>query len=967
MEVAKVRLPRRVWCALQVLAASLLFLTPPAPTQAATIVRVEVTPGPLTLSPTATQQYTATAVFDDGSRQPITAIAEWTTSDSRVARVSTAHGSRGLVTARDPGTVEIRAAHLLPDGKKEKGFSTLTVFAGSIVQLKTRPTSKDKLEVGLPQQFSARAVYSQGNYEADVTEDCNWSSSNPAIATVSNTGETKGLVNPVAVGQVTITANHPASGKTNSDGLSRVLPAVDHIEFDEESTSIVLGRGMRTQLDVYAYRTDGTRTNISDEVIWNPATSALFTIGEGDDDGGLLTAVADGEATVHAVDERRGLTTAQQTPGAHIKIGGVLQSLTITPNPFRVGVAEQKTASAKGQLSSGLTTSELRKVVNWSVGDPSKASLGVDGEVGKVTGKVLGTTTLQAVEPITGITSAAIPLEIRGAITSIEVEPATVTTALGIDYQLRAYANRTDGSRSNITSSVQWSSSIAGVVQFVGGGKIRGQGNGTTTIIATDPASGKSSNATATNSTVTVAGTLTALHVEPFTVPFLETRKAKAIGDLSTGGQTSDLRETVQWTLDNPALAIVGPTPPSGGGNPGLEIGEVSALASGLTTIRAREPITGISSTEGSNLQILGDIVAVDLEAPNGGLVPVNGTSTMKARATLTDGVKSNISDKCDWTVDDTSIATVDNQLPEKGKVTGLVFGATTTVRINCRGFTDFAAIQIIGDLQSVEVQPGEFEGDVLRQKQFRAIGHYAGGFNLDITRECLWTSTNPIVAVVDVDGNVDLASPGVTLIVATAPSGHSGSAELTVVGGIDGMRLIPQTATMRGSTQRFFRALGTLDTNQQQSVGALCTWTSDNEEVARMSERPGDIGVVIAGATTGTATITATLPDGTSASALVKVETLLTGLHMRRSSMNLRVGRRAQVPVRGDFTDGSQTYMGQWVKLISSNPDVVKVVEGTSGNPRIEGVAPGTAVISAEDPVTGIVSTVNMTVTVPN
>ena len=63
--------------------------------------------------------------------------------------------------------------------------------------------------------------------------------------------------------------------------------------------------------------------------------------------------------------------------------------------------------------------------------------------------------------------------------------------------------------------------------------------------------------------------------------------------------------------------------------------------------------------------------------------------------------------------------------------------------------------------------------------------------------------------------------------------------------------------------------------THEQQSVGALCTWTSDNEEVARLSDRPGDVGVVIAGASTGTATITATLPGGLSASALVKVEAL--------------------------------------------------------------------------------------------
>jgi trimeric autotransporter adhesin len=982
MEVAKTVLRQGAWCTLSILA---LLSVSISAADAATLTHVSVHPGPvtcvhqppppaqppppvsvLTLAPTQQRQFTACKHFDNGTTQDFTPIAEWTTSDSRFARVSTTHGSFGLVTARDPGQVEIRASALLPDGRKEKGFAVLTVFAGSIVSLKTRPTTK-KLEVGLPTEFSARAVYSIGAYEADVTEDCTWSSSHPAIASVVNTGEEKGLVTPLQVCgsdstpcPVVITAHHPASGFTNGDGAITIAPEVERIAFDDDSTAVVLGQGMKTQLDVYAYRVGGSRTNISDEVEWSFSPTGLFTIGEGDDDGGVLTAIADGETTVHATDPRRGLGTSDNGGvGANVKIAGVLQSLKIEPNPpIQVGVLEERTLKALGLLSSGLTTSDLRKFVTWSIGDPSKATLLTDGDVGKVKGVAIGDTWVKAVEPVTNIASPQTTLRVRGAITSISIEPATVTVARGIDFQLNAYANRTDETRSNVNSSAVWAANPPGVIQFGTAGKIRGVANGTTTISAA--VAGKSSATTGGNATVTVSGDLVSITVDQVNVPFLETRKAEAIGHTSTGAETSDLRETVEWTVVDTSIARVGPT----AGPLGLEIGEVEAITSGVTTIRAREPLTGITSTEVDNLRVQGEVVAVDLEVRNNGLVPVNGVSTFKVRATLSDGAKANISEKCDWSVDDPTVASVDNVLPDKGKVTGLLFGGTSTVRVTCGLFTDSAFIQIIGDLEEVEVTPAELEGQVLREKQFRANGHYVGGFKLDITREVFWSSTNPAVAEVDEEGLVVFLAPGEALIGATATTGQSDTAEVTVVGGVEELRLLPSQATMRGSTKRFFRLLGTLDTGDQQSLGAIAEWTTSNPDVAHLSEREGDVGIVIAGPSTGIANITATLPGGLSATSQIVVNHLLVDLWMKKETATLRVGRRTQPAVRGKFSDNAEAYVGKYVELRSSDENVARVVE-SSGVQRIEGVAPGTAVISAFDPTTELTTSRNLTLTV--
>ena len=101
----------------------------------------------------------------------------------------------------------------------------------------------------------------------------------------------------------------------------------------------------------------------------------------------------------------------------------------------------------------------MRRVVRWESLNESLATVSnASGNPGSVIGLRSGTTSLVATEVNTGIASLQTDnLEIRGAIESIEIEPASLRLGVGLRFPLRAYARRADGSRSNITSAVVWS------------------------------------------------------------------------------------------------------------------------------------------------------------------------------------------------------------------------------------------------------------------------------------------------------------------------------------------------------------------------------------------------------------------------------------------------------------------------------------------------------------------------------
>lgn len=138
-----------------------------------------------------TDQMQAIGQFSDGSRGNITAA--WSSSSTNIATVDP---SSGLLTAVAPGTATITAAN-----SGITGTASVTVCAVTGQTITISPLNQTFALGSGSKQFTAQAG------GLDVTASVTWSSSNTAVATISNNPGTNGLATFQGTGSTTISAS----------------------------------------------------------------------------------------------------------------------------------------------------------------------------------------------------------------------------------------------------------------------------------------------------------------------------------------------------------------------------------------------------------------------------------------------------------------------------------------------------------------------------------------------------------------------------------------------------------------------------------------------------------------------------------------------------------------------------------------------------------------------------------------
>lgn len=500
---------------------------------------IAIVPASATISLGKTAQLIAEVRDQGGNVLPGQPIS-WSSGNSAIATVS----SNGLVTGVGAGTANITAT--------SGSFSTtasVTVISAAVSSVAVSPSAA-QLQIGGTQQLSA-VVTSNGNVVPNAA--VSWSSSNPAVISVSSAG----LATGVSPGSATVTAT--SSGASGSASLTVSAPApaqVATVTVTFNSQSIAVGQS--TQATATARDANGNVLT-GRTVVWSSDDLILASVSA----TGLVTAIAAGSPLIVAkVDGVPGWATLTVTAPAPLPVYSV--QLTLNPTSITAGQTSASTVTLRDSLGTVLTG----RTIGWSSSKPNVASVGLGGVV---TGIAAGAATITATS---AGKSGNAGLTVAGSTTIPSVATVTVTAAAtnltpGQTTQATAVAKDSAG---NVLGgqTIAWATSNAAAATVSANGLVSAVAAGSTTIIAT--AGGKTGSMV-----INVAAPATAsvvVSAPSSSVAVGQTMQASAVVKDASGNAIPGA--LVFWSSSNASVAAVSLT----GVITGVSVGTANITAS---------------------------------------------------------------------------------------------------------------------------------------------------------------------------------------------------------------------------------------------------------------------------------------------------------------------------------------------------------------------------------------------------
>ncbi|MGO9452235.1 MAG: beta strand repeat-containing protein [Candidatus Binataceae bacterium] len=159
-------------------------------------------------------QMVATGNYSDGSKQDLTQLATWISSNQSIAQVSNAPTSQGQVSGIAAGSATISAIY----GGLSNG-TTVTVTAPRLVSITVTPANPS-LRRNSSLQMTATATYSDGSTE-DLTDFADWTSSDSRVASFNYCHGQNGLLFGKDTGTATVRAEYRGVSGTTRATVTR--------------------------------------------------------------------------------------------------------------------------------------------------------------------------------------------------------------------------------------------------------------------------------------------------------------------------------------------------------------------------------------------------------------------------------------------------------------------------------------------------------------------------------------------------------------------------------------------------------------------------------------------------------------------------------------------------------------------------------------------------------------------------
>lgn len=520
------------------------------------------------------------------------------------------------------------------------------------------------------------------------------------------------------------------------------------------------------------------------------------------------------------------------------------------------------------------------------------------------------------VTPTTPVVETTAPV----TLTALAITPDAGHGAAGTATQLTATGTFSDGSKSNISSQVTWTSSSTAIASVNSQGMLNAFVPGNITLSAS--LSGMSASTTFT----VTAPILVGIEITP---PLPNLANGRTLQLVATGvfsdNSTQNLTTQVTWSSSTTTVASIG-----------TSTGIAAAAGVGTTTI------TAASGLVSGNLVLT--VTAASLTAiqvtPATPSIAKGLSQQFTATGIFSDNSTQDLTTQVTWKSSSTSVATVS---VSSGLATGTGLGSTP-ISATIGTISGNTAITVTpAILQSIEVTPATPSYAKGLSAQLTATGIFTDNSKQDLTTQVVWASSSTAAATVSnaagTQGTLQTAGVGTSTLSATL-NAIAGSTLITVTPAqLVSIQVTPPVSSIaKGLTQQF-TATGIYTDNTTQDLTTTALWSSSTTATSTISNAAGSQGAAFA-AGVGSTTVTATSGTISGNAPFAVTPAVVVSIQVTSPDVSVAKGLPEQFTATGTFTDNSiqdVTAMSLWASSVTgvatiSNAAGSKGVASTTG-----------------------------------